>query len=57
MVLREEHYYLHFRRWYYEKNDWIVSDEIEDDEQGKHQTNKNFTVKQLNKKTIVHLNS
>ncbi len=24
-----------FRRWYYEKNDWIVSDEIEDDEQGK----------------------
>ena len=20
MVLREEHYYLHFRRWYYEKN-------------------------------------
>ena len=25
---------VNFRRWYYEKNDWIVSDEIEDEEQG-----------------------
>ena len=25
---------VYFRRWYYEKNDWIVSDEIEDEEQG-----------------------